>query len=66
MPYYLVKCKCGKDIEKNQYASQIYNMLSGEQKRFCEKKAKDRIKDYYDYYCMQCGKKFGIEDSTKK
>ena len=62
----LVKCKCGKDIEKNQYASQIYNMLSGEQKRFCEKKAKDRIKDYYDYYCMQCGKKFGIEDSTRK
>ena len=62
----LVKCNCGKDIEKNQYGSQIYNMLSGEQKSLYEKKAKDRLKNYYDYYCMQCGKKFGIEDSTKK
>ena len=61
----LIKCNCGKDIEKNQYASQIYNMLSSDQKIFHEKKAKNRIKNYLSLYCMICGRKLGIGKSIK-
>ena len=62
----LIICNCGKDIEKNQYASQIYNMLSSDQKIICEKKAKNRIKNYFSFYCMICGKKLGILNSIEK
>ena len=60
-----IKCKCGKDIEKKQYASQIYNMITGDEKMICEKKAKERIKDCFLFYCVGCGKKFEIEDINK-
>ena len=61
----LIICNCGKDTEKNQYASQIYNMLSSDEKNVYEKEAKKRIKNYLSFYCMICGKKLGIGNSIK-
>ena len=41
-------------------------MLSSDQKIICEKKAKNRIKNYFSFYCMICGKKLGILNSIEK
>ena len=51
-----IKCKCGKEIEIINYASQIYNMLNIQEKIFYEEEIENRIKKYIDNYCMICGK----------
>ena len=54
----IIKCNCGgKEIEKINYASQIYNILNGDTKIIAVKEAKERIKKYIKEYCMICGKK---------
>ena len=49
-------CKCGKNIDKLKYASQIFSLLNNEDKNFHEKEAKNRNKKYIENYCMNCGK----------
>ena len=54
----IIKCNCGKEIEKINYVSQIYNILNSEAKDIAEKEAKERIKKYIKEYCMICRKKY--------
>ena len=63
-----INCKCGTNINKLDYASQIYNMLYGEEKISYEKEAEKRINDYISKYCMLCGIKLGknVIGSQKK
>ena len=53
----IIKCNCGKEIEKLNYASQIYNIVNGDTKIMAIKEAKERTKKYIKEYCMICGKK---------
>ena len=54
-----LKCKCGKEIEIINYASQIFNMLNSDEKFSCEKEMEKRIKTNIENYCMKCGHELG-------
>ena len=54
-----IKCECGKELELINYCSQISNLLNNDEKKYYEKKAKERINNYIENNCMFCGK--GLE-----
>ena len=62
----LIKCECGKEIKQLEYMSQIEDKLSPQKKEEYEKKAKKRILNYINYYCMCCGTKINVYDKENK
>ena len=59
------KCKCGIEINQNDYASQIINLLSEQEKENLEKEAEKRIQKYIESNCMICGKNININEKGK-
>ena len=61
----LIKCECGKDEKEVDYLSEILNLIDEEEKKILETEAKQRIKDYYNKYCMICGEEINKNNNNK-